>query len=148
MKKAVKNNKGFSLVELIVVIAIMAVLVGVLAPQFMKYVESSRQSTDIDNVQSMKTAIEAEATELLSTSTFTITIDATNHTATAADANDNTWGLTTMDSTINLKSSGWPAGVYSYDAASGAWTLPNSGAGAGPNTNNNSTKTLDSVFQK
>lgn len=44
MKKM--NNKGFSLVELIIVIAIMAVLVGVLAPQFLKYVESSRQSRD------------------------------------------------------------------------------------------------------
>jgi len=33
--KKQKNNKGFSLVELIVVIAIMAVLVGVLAPQLM-----------------------------------------------------------------------------------------------------------------
>lgn len=32
------TNKGFSLVELIIVIAIMAVLVGVLAPQFLKYV--------------------------------------------------------------------------------------------------------------
>ncbi|MCQ2541905.1 MAG: prepilin-type N-terminal cleavage/methylation domain-containing protein, partial [Lachnospiraceae bacterium] len=28
-----KNNKGFSLVELIIVIAIMAILVGVIAPQ-------------------------------------------------------------------------------------------------------------------
>ncbi|MBR3517707.1 MAG: prepilin-type N-terminal cleavage/methylation domain-containing protein, partial [Lachnospiraceae bacterium] len=28
-----KNNKGFSLVELIIVIAIMAILVGVMAPQ-------------------------------------------------------------------------------------------------------------------
>ncbi len=36
------TNKGFSLVELIIVIAIMAVLVGVLAPQFIKYVEQSR----------------------------------------------------------------------------------------------------------
>ena len=44
MKKM--NNKGFSLVELIIVIAIMAVLVGVLAPQFLKYVESSRVQKD------------------------------------------------------------------------------------------------------
>ena len=53
------NNKGFSLVELIVVIAIMAVLVGVLAPQFIKYVEKSRESTDIQNVDSIRGAIEA-----------------------------------------------------------------------------------------
>ena len=45
-KEMKENNKGFSLVELIIVIAIMAVLVGVLAPQFIKYVESSKQSTD------------------------------------------------------------------------------------------------------
>ena len=43
------TNKGFSLVELIIVIAIMAVLVGVLAPQFLKYVERSRKSTDCQN---------------------------------------------------------------------------------------------------
>lgn len=46
MKKVKKNNKGFSLVELIVVIAIMAVLMGVLAPQFLKYVEKSRLQKD------------------------------------------------------------------------------------------------------
>ena len=32
MKKLKNNNKGFSLVEILVVIAIMVVLVGVLAP--------------------------------------------------------------------------------------------------------------------
>lgn len=53
------NNKGFSLVELIVVIAIMAVLVGVLAPQFIKYVEKSRQSTDLSNLDSIKTVVES-----------------------------------------------------------------------------------------
>jgi type IV pilus assembly protein PilA len=146
MKKELKNNKGFSLVELIVVIAIMAVLVGVLAPQFMKYVESSRQSTDIDNVQSMKTAIETEATEQLLTGSYTITIAAAAS-GSAATA-ESSLALTTMDTKINLKSDGWPAGVYTYDAASGAWTLPNSGAGAGTNGNNSSTKSLDSVFSK
>lgn len=58
-----KNNKGFSLVELIVVIAIMAVLVGVLAPQFIRYVEKSRISTDIQNMDQIKTAIETYCAE-------------------------------------------------------------------------------------
>ena len=57
MKKLTKNNKGFSLVELIVVIAIMAVLVGVLAPQLIKYVEKSRQATDIQNCDSIATTL-------------------------------------------------------------------------------------------
>lgn len=37
------NNKGLSLVELIIAIAIMAVLVGVITPQLVKYVDRARQ---------------------------------------------------------------------------------------------------------
>lgn len=55
-RKFMKNNKGFSLVELIIVIAIMAVLVAVLAPQYTKYVEKSRQSTDISAADSILSA--------------------------------------------------------------------------------------------
>ena len=55
-----KDNKGFSLVELIIVIAIMAVLVGVLAPQFIKYVEQSRRSRDIQTAQEIREAILAD----------------------------------------------------------------------------------------
>ena len=46
MKKENMNNKGFALVELIIVIAIMAILIVVLAPQYLKYVEKSRVSSD------------------------------------------------------------------------------------------------------
>jgi type IV pilus assembly protein PilA len=59
MKKEVKkNNKGFSLVELIVVIAIMAVLMAVLAPALLRYVEKSRVQKDESNVAEIKNAVE------------------------------------------------------------------------------------------
>ena len=65
------NNKGFSLVELIIVIAIMAVLIGVLAPQYLKYVEKSRRSADLDNWDSIISAIEVYASDPANTASVT-----------------------------------------------------------------------------
>ncbi len=53
-----KNNKGFSLVELIVVVAIMAVLIGVLVPTLIKNVEKSRLSKDKNALDEVKNAVE------------------------------------------------------------------------------------------
>lgn len=51
------TNKDFSLVELIIVIAIMAVLIGVLAPQYIKYLDKSKISADTQLADSVRNAI-------------------------------------------------------------------------------------------
>lgn len=55
MKKK-DNNKGFSLVELIIVIAIMAILVGIVGTQVIPYLNKSRQSKDLQLLNSYSTA--------------------------------------------------------------------------------------------
>ena len=47
MKKySTKNNQGFSLIEIIVVVAIMIVLLAILTPSLLRYVENSRMQKD------------------------------------------------------------------------------------------------------
>lgn len=57
-KQKALNNKGFSLVELIVVITIMAILVGVMAPNLFRYVEKTNVAADIQLADSVRTAIQ------------------------------------------------------------------------------------------
>ena len=57
------NNKGFSLVELIIVVAIMAVLIGVLAPAYLQYVEKSKKTSDASAVGSVMDAVEIIAAD-------------------------------------------------------------------------------------
>lgn len=52
-----ENNRGFSLVELVIVIAIMAILMGVLAPTLIGNVERSRESTDLQNLDALRGTI-------------------------------------------------------------------------------------------
>ncbi|MCI8508780.1 MAG: prepilin-type N-terminal cleavage/methylation domain-containing protein [Lachnospiraceae bacterium] len=51
------KNKGFSMVELIIVIAIMAILAGVLTPALIKYIHKSRLSTDVNMGREIAMAI-------------------------------------------------------------------------------------------
>lgn len=53
------KNKGFSLIELIIAIAILVILTGLLAPQFMKYIEKSREAKDIHAMDTVYSSVQA-----------------------------------------------------------------------------------------
>lgn len=74
MKKL--NNKGFTLVELIVVIAILGVLMAVLVPQYIQYVEKSREGTDKSELGEIlhSSTLEAATRELTAASSVQVNV--------------------------------------------------------------------------
>ena len=52
-----KNNRGFTLAELLIVVAIIAVLVAIAIPVFTTQLEKSREATDVANVRSAYAAV-------------------------------------------------------------------------------------------
>ena len=53
------KNKGFSLVELIIVIAIMAILAAAIAPALIRYIDKSRRSDDVAAAETLNTGAQA-----------------------------------------------------------------------------------------
>ena len=135
-KNLKKNNKGFSLVELIIVIAIMAVLVGTLAPQYIRYVEKSRVAADettIDNFTSALEVLAASTDANLSTgSTYSIVFSSSNsYTATysgfSGDAETVFKQLIDTTATYKLQSSTYKSGTttiaLAYDTTNKIWKV-------------------------
>lgn len=128
-----KDNKGFTLVELVIVVAILAILVGILAPQYTKYVEKSRQSADAANMDEMVKAVEIYAADginipIAGDAVITISSDGTSvaakGNAKAAAGTEESKTKTTVDmvesalkehvkdyENIKMKSSNWEGNI-------------------------------------
>lgn len=127
-KQKTLGNKGFSLVELIIVIAIMAVLVVVLAPQFIKFVEKGRESTDLQNVTEMKTAIETYAADHALPGETPITITITSGPGAASTVTIGGTGYTASDlaeygveDSATTQSEAWDPITYEYNGTGHAY---------------------------
>ena len=134
-----KNNKGFSLVELIIVVAIMAVLMGILAPQYIRYVEKTRIRaddsiiSDIDKSCQATLADERFYTDAAATVTVTVsnigTISVTaglpnTGSAFLAEVNTSVYGQTT--SLNKFKSKAYTQGgsttlTYTFNTTLSTW---------------------------
>lgn len=86
------NKKGFTLAELLVVVAIIGVLVAVSIPIFTSQLEKAREATDLANMRSAY----AECSSSVLTNE-----------ASSTDVTLNTDGSAQRNVTINQKSKGW-----------------------------------------
>ena len=118
------NNKGFSLVELIVTIAIMAVLVGVIAPQFIRYIEKTREASDVQNFDSLKETVETYyADKQIEPERWTVVQDGTSQNTIISDMTPLTEaGI----NSVVFKSSKWRGVKLVYTSVTNTWEVDGS----------------------
>lgn len=63
MKKTLHNKKGFTLAELLIVVAIIAVLVAIAIPIFTAQLEKAREATDAANLRAAYATASAQVLE-------------------------------------------------------------------------------------
>jgi len=71
--KKINNKKGFTLAELLIVVAIIAVLVAIAIPVFTNQLEKAREATDLANVRSAYAEVMTQYLEDGEESSMTVT---------------------------------------------------------------------------
>ena len=85
--KKMNNKRGFTLAELLIVVAIIAVLVAISIPVFSSKLEASREAVDVSNLRAAYALGQVEALTEQPASTVTVYYDAaTGGWAAGADA--------------------------------------------------------------
>ena len=101
-----EDNRGFSLVELIIVIAIMAILVGIVGTQVLPYINKSKEAKDLQIINSFgtaaTTAYSSNAEKVTGNITVTINDDK-SQTGVAKTLVDEIKDLTSFTSIQNLQ---------------------------------------------
>lgn len=101
LKKIRKSHKGFTLVELIIVIAIIAVLTAVLAPQYVKYVDRSKNAADQNTSMTLLHEVEVAIVDVTSSggtvADQTITMDGSGTSSDKGDSDSLVKALTEAD---------------------------------------------------
>ncbi|MDO4276900.1 MAG: prepilin-type N-terminal cleavage/methylation domain-containing protein [Eubacteriales bacterium] len=52
-----EQNRGFTFIELVFVLAILVILIGITAPRYIKFLEQAQMSADVSNMSDLATAV-------------------------------------------------------------------------------------------
>ena len=77
IKKMIKKTEGFTLVELIVVIAILGILAAVAVPAYSGYLTKAEEAGDITSLDAVKTAVQAYSAEYGAPTAIEVATDST-----------------------------------------------------------------------
>ena len=106
LQKLNKNRGGFTLVEIMIVVAIIALLAAIAVPGFLRARKRSQASRIINDLRLIDSAVDQYAIETNKTSGSTVNVadwtnylkKGTNLYTTGADLFGNTYGVQTVDS--------------------------------------------------